>query len=323
MKRSMLINIGIICTLLFSVWGIGKSQSTLWPVVESHHYELGANPGYVPKGDELRPVLFGFDTMVADLYWIQAVLYAGGNAREATYTALPEYLELVTDLDPHFLFAYEFGGARLLRLNPETRDDALRLLQKGMQENPKHVEFPVQIAFHLYFYDEKYEDAVVMYETCLQDYSDCPEYVRGRISLLQKKDGHYAAALHDWLLMHWEMQQGAEATEEERLFDRVEESSKMVAVECAKQNYQRHAAEHPGQYTEITGLEDLLGLEALPCPLFDDLPPELRDYLFALNDKYGFSLRTITEETLRSPFEASPFFWNEEEQRVDAKIKTE
>jgi len=92
-----------------------------------------------------RRMSLGFNGLAADWYWIRSLQYvgrkaiaAGGGVRFDNLGALGiknlgPMLEHATALDPQFLAAYEFGA---VVLPPIDEPAAVRLLEKGVRENP-------------------------------------------------------------------------------------------------------------------------------------------------------------------------------------------
>jgi tetratricopeptide (TPR) repeat protein len=92
-----------------------------------------------------RRMSLGFNGLAADWYWLRSLQYVGrkalayeGNVPLDNMSALGikslgQMLEHATTLDPQFLAAYEFGAVVLPSVD---RDAAVRLLEKGVRENP-------------------------------------------------------------------------------------------------------------------------------------------------------------------------------------------
>lgn len=92
-----------------------------------------------------RRMSLGFNGIAADWYWIRSLQYVGRKALAAGsgfrlddigalgIKNLGSMLEHTTTLDPQFLAAYEFGAVVLPSID---QNSAVRLLQKGVRENP-------------------------------------------------------------------------------------------------------------------------------------------------------------------------------------------
>ncbi len=98
---------------------------------------------WLQSGRWRERLALGFDNLVADVYWMRAVVYYGGKRRERDGDAAKNYdllyplLDLVTSLDPHFKVAYRFGAIFLTEpypSGPGRPDLAIALLQRGIEQ---------------------------------------------------------------------------------------------------------------------------------------------------------------------------------------------
>ena len=107
----------------------------------------------------------GFDNLVADVYWMRAVIYFGGQRRATStqnFDQLYPLLDLVTSLDPYFKVAYRFGSIFLAEKYPGGAgriDQAVQLLQKGAEADPRRWEYPLDIGFVYYWWAGDYARA--------------------------------------------------------------------------------------------------------------------------------------------------------------------
>lgn len=302
--------IGTLLVFLIAGGAIYCSGKTLWPLTKSHFYELGKHQGYIPTGQRVRPFILGFDNFTADLYWLRAVQYAGGHSGAFEFNALPDYLDLITDLDPHFLYVYYHGGL-VFPLNEKTIKRVRPLLEKGIQNNINHPDvykLYTQLAYITYYYFNDYQSAASLYEFCGEKVKNCPRYVHGVAASLRSQSGEHGISLRIWLEKHFadiESKNDEEWTVE---VSNIEEAAKLVALTCAAKNYNK----------EITKLSELKGVSIYPCSDFSQLSPPQKNYIGAKATEYG--LITITNKTLTSPFDHNPFVWDAEEKKVTGKI---
>lgn len=117
---------------------------------------------YISSPKVLKRASLGYDGLLADIYWTRAVQYFGNRhaSRAAeNYNLLAPLLEITTNLDPHLLVAYQFGGNFLAPAPPNGAgqpDRAIALLRYGIRNNPND--------WHLYY------DLGFVYYTDLKDY---------------------------------------------------------------------------------------------------------------------------------------------------------
>lgn len=106
---------------------------------------------YLPQGEYLKAAVLGYEHLVADVLWLQAIQAMG--ERKVTDEAgqwIYHALDVITTLDPIFVRVYTAGGIALTTLvvMPE---ESNRLLQKGMSHNPDVWELPFLLGFNYYF----------------------------------------------------------------------------------------------------------------------------------------------------------------------------
>lgn len=91
---------------------------------------------YLPSGRALAPAALGFDDLLADVLYLWSIQYYSNYRIQDRYLYLDHiYREVITELDPHYLDAYQVGA---LIMSSEARQPemALRLLDKGIANNP-------------------------------------------------------------------------------------------------------------------------------------------------------------------------------------------
>lgn len=128
-------------------------------------YEPSSGVMWVRSGELARRLALGFHNLAADVYWIRAVVYYGGqrlNERQRNFDQLYPLLDLVTSLDPYFRVAYRFGAIFLAEEYPGGAgrpDLAVQLLQKGVASDPSCWECAEDIGFVYYWWVDDYARA--------------------------------------------------------------------------------------------------------------------------------------------------------------------
>jgi tetratricopeptide (TPR) repeat protein len=110
---------------------------------------------YLPDPAFLQFSSLGNETLMADLLWLQTIQYYGDRVSKSKVSPfLYRYFDAITSLDPDFISAYLFAGY-VMGDEPDLRDDAVKILHKGMRLNPENWQLPYQLAmfYHLYFKD--------------------------------------------------------------------------------------------------------------------------------------------------------------------------
>jgi hypothetical protein len=125
---------------------------------------------WLNSGPLASRLALGFRNLVADVYWMRAVVYYGGKRRasaEATATPadfaqLYPLLDLVTSLDPNFRVAYRFGAIFLTEAYPSgpgRPDLAIALLKRGLENDPTRWEYMEDIGFVYYWWLRDFKQA--------------------------------------------------------------------------------------------------------------------------------------------------------------------
>ncbi len=117
--------------------GHANQTRASWP--KALDLPFAPSPGSAPYAS------LGYREMVADLLWIRALGYVGGDDDRAAGTRV--LIEAIVALDPRFERAYAWGALAMTSLGTEaTRDDmlaAIRILEQGMREFPERYKLPL------------------------------------------------------------------------------------------------------------------------------------------------------------------------------------
>jgi hypothetical protein len=132
---------------------------------------IDAPPGllWIQSGEVVKRMALGYEAMVADIYWMRAVVYYGGQRLSTgppNYDRLYSLLDLVTMLDPRFNIAYRFGAIFLAEAYPSgpgRPDQAIALLQRGIERTGRW-EYMHDIGFVHYWWLRDYKEAARWFE---------------------------------------------------------------------------------------------------------------------------------------------------------------
>ena len=121
---------------------------------------------YVRSPGTARRLALSFKGLVADIYWMRTIQHFGRDLRSDRVTGrfelLQPLLDLTTGLDPHFGVAYRFGAV-FLALPPPSGpgrvDQAVALLEKGLQASSDRWQYAYDIGFVYYLYARDYQTA--------------------------------------------------------------------------------------------------------------------------------------------------------------------
>jgi hypothetical protein len=106
---------------------------------------------YLPQGEYLRIAVLGYEQVVADFLWIQAIqVMAGPKVSKEAGAWLPHALDVITTLDPLFVQAYEVGAIALTTF-VHMPEESNKVLEKGIMNNPQVWQLPFLLGFNYYF----------------------------------------------------------------------------------------------------------------------------------------------------------------------------
>jgi len=126
--------------------------------IASKHYILEVL--YLPSGQFLEQASLGYKNLVADILWFRTIQYYGGYRLGENDLALFQHLiDVITELDPKFSFAYLFG-ALIIAEDLGAFDEGIEVLKRGMYNNPDDWWLPFEIGFLNYVYARNYKEAV-------------------------------------------------------------------------------------------------------------------------------------------------------------------
>ena len=126
---------------------------------------------YISSPKLLKRLSLGYDGLLADVYWTRTVQYYGSmhHAGGGDYALLNPLLNITTQLDPHLVPAYAFGGTFLSAKPPQGAglpQKAIELVEYGIRNNPDD--------WHLYY------DLGFIYYVDLKDYQGAGQaFLRG------------------------------------------------------------------------------------------------------------------------------------------------
>jgi hypothetical protein len=156
LNRVVLLIVSIACT--------GWAHSQLPTTTRS---DLGEN--FVPSPRVASALAFGFNAILADYHWLQAVQVVGGDAIVGAKTArhLGKLIDVVTTLNPHVGHPYRFAAVWL------THDEELvlegnRLLERSIKYHPEDWRNHFYLGFNHFFYLASYPEAAAALEVAME-----------------------------------------------------------------------------------------------------------------------------------------------------------
>ncbi|MEO7189642.1 MAG: hypothetical protein ABI051_01150 [Vicinamibacterales bacterium] len=224
---------------------------------------------YLRSGRTADRLFLSFDALGADVYWMRAIQHYGGerksSRREGRFELLQPLLDLTTSLDPHFNLAYRFGSI-FLSMDPPNGpgrpDQAIALLEKGLESNPTRWQYAHDIGFVHYWYTGRYQEAAAWFERAAA-MPRAPQWVRplAAVALAQGGDRVGARQLLTSLLDANEkyIRQAAE-----RSLMQLQALDAMDDLSALVEQYQEQAGHYPSGWIDLVRIGRLRGVPADP-----------------------------------------------------------
>jgi len=119
---------------------------------------------YLPSGQFVAQAALGYRDLAADILWFRMVQYYGGYRMGENDIALFAHLvDVITDLDPQFTYAYVFG-ALVMAQDLDQFKQGIGFLEKGVRNNPEDWWLPFELGFLHYVYARDYAQALFYFE---------------------------------------------------------------------------------------------------------------------------------------------------------------
>jgi hypothetical protein len=116
-----------------------------------------SRPFVPPRADAVRVAAMGYQTLLADAYWLRAIQYCVETIEKGQVpNDLYPMTDFITDLDPRFCFAYYFTGLNLM-LNGGNDSSVVAILEKGKKQCPQYWKAPFLLGFYYYYALEQYD----------------------------------------------------------------------------------------------------------------------------------------------------------------------
>jgi tetratricopeptide (TPR) repeat protein len=230
---------------------------------------------FIPTPSVARAMAFGFEAVLADYHWLQAVQVAGGHdfVGHAEARQLGQLVDVVTTLNPHVGHPYRFAAV-WLTFDKEQVREGIRLLERAVEHHPDDWRNYFYIGFNHFFYLGEYEEAAAILERAL-DLPGRPAYLLRLVARLKSQEGDIDVAE---VFLRELYRSTADEEEKARLqiaLDEIEIEYKARHLDRARAAFRELAGR------DITSVEELTRgpfrvLESLPNPEPSAIPAPLR-----------------------------------------------
>lgn len=168
----------------------------------------GATVLYLRSGIAVSRASLSYAALVADVYWVRAVQYYGGQrlsrSKTKNYDQLYPLLDITTTLDPQFSVAYRFGSIFLAEPFPGGAgrpEQAIALLEKGFRANPKRWQYLQDIGFVHYWWLNDFKRAGAWFNRAA-DVPGAPWWLRSLAAVTKTQGGDRAGSRMLWQSLH-------------------------------------------------------------------------------------------------------------------------
>ncbi len=233
---------------------------------------------WVPEPGVARVASLGFQNLVSDYYWIQALQVVGGSDRDPVSHGplIGRLVDVVTTLDPWVDHPYRFAALWMTDSEESVRK-ADALLQRGIEHHPDEWRNYFYQGFGRFFYLDDRSGAAEALEGAVR-IPGSPKYLPLLVARL-RGDGDgldvSAAMLAD--LVHGS-QDPFERAEYEKALDEVETERRARVLDRARETFRRRNGR------DITRVEELA---EGPGRVLTALPPEVHGWEWVLDPSSG------------------------------------
>ena len=152
---------------------------------------------YYPAGPFLKEAVLGYAQAAAALTWLRSVQYYGEHVRgDQKFDLMYHLCDITTDLDPRFEESYTFGSFVLLT-EGKRPSAGMKLLEKGLTENPESWKLHFEIGFMYYIAWEDYPQAA-RYFAAAAAMPGAPEYTSRFAAFVTYRAGELETSLLLW-----------------------------------------------------------------------------------------------------------------------------
>jgi tetratricopeptide (TPR) repeat protein len=269
--------------------GLGVITTSLLMMLEQQRPAAtrAAELSYLPKGDYLKVAVLGYRQIAADLIWLRAIQHFGGrDATLADYRWAYHAADVLTDLDPRFVMAYQATGT-ILGVWAGLVQESIALLKKGAIHNPDVWQLPFTIGYD-YFYELCDPANAAVYFRQASLLPGAPEYLPRLAARMTVESGDPDAALEF-------LQRFSQQTNDERMREALAQRMKEVLAERDIRLLEEAVRRYQQRYRKLpTALSDLVAGH-----MIDRVPQDPFGNSYQLNATNGTVTSPGLKERLR------------------------
>jgi hypothetical protein len=233
---------------------------------------------WVPRPELARLASIGFQNVVSDYYWLQALQVVGGSTTDPSHLGplLGRLVDVVTTLDPWVDHPYRFAALWMTDSEESVRK-ADALLARGIERHPDDWRNHFYQGFNRFFYLQDNRAAVESLERAVA-LPGSPRYLPRLVARLHAGlDGlDTSAAMLAELVAN--AQDPYTKAEYEKALDEVETERRALVLDAARAEFNRRRGRDIGSVEELV---------QGPGAVLRALPPELHGWEWTIDPKTG------------------------------------
>lgn len=150
---------------------------------------------FLPRVDTVRYMAIGYNLFAADFLYLRSIQAFGGQWRFGltNYDSISHLFHVITELDPHFIEAYEFGSM-VIGEEAGHPEEAIELNRKGWLKNSDNYRLAYMNAYTcLWTLNEPMRAKFWILQSLKAE--DAPDFVGRFLQYIDEKQGRYESAL--------------------------------------------------------------------------------------------------------------------------------
>lgn len=235
----------------------------------------------VPDPEHVRMASFGFDSIVADYYWLVTVQLVGGDRGDTVRHSarIGRLIDIVTTLDPYVDHPYRFAAVWLTG----NRDDVLtanRLLERGIAYHPLDWRNRYHLGFNHFFYLEDLVTAADHLHAAVP-LEGSPHYLGALVARLRSSVGGIEIAAGFLQEMMRTSQDPYERASYAKALDEIETERRARVLDDARIEFWNR------RNRDITEVADLVSGPDAPLAALPPAHPHFTEFRWVIDEETG------------------------------------
>jgi hypothetical protein len=212
---------------------------------------------YLWRGEHVKRLFPGFETLAADVYWLRTVQYFGSQRLFASgrkFDLLRPLIEITTSLDPRLEIAYRYGAIFLCEPPPVGAgmpEEGLAILEKGTKANPRSWRLWQERGFYTYLYlDDPKGAAAILQEAARLP--GAPFWLGAMAADILAEGGDRTKARRMWEQMYAQSEAGVLRSNAEMRIEMLDALDLADAVARQVEEFRRQEGHRPAHLEELT-----------------------------------------------------------------------